>query len=126
MFPGFITNFLKNNLFISANTYEKNIVSKEYCIGRHDDKICFLPNCIYHIILIGKFKDLLQKLHAFCLNNQHVDCLYTLFKYHFWGKIAVKSGQLWHFAEGSSFQPGKQRCGQNAQHREKETLEEKI
>ena len=27
---------------------------------------------------------------------------------------------------GSSFQPGKQRSGQNAQHREKENLEEKV
>ena len=69
-------------------------MSKEYCIGRHDDKTCFLPSCRYHIILIGKIKDLLQKLDAFCFNYQHVDCLYTFFKYRFSGNIIVKSGQL--------------------------------
>ena len=72
----------------------KNILSKEYCIARHDDKMCFLSNCRYHIILIGNIKNLLQKLDAFCLNYQHVDCLYTLFKYRFSDKIVVKSGQL--------------------------------
>ena len=48
----------------------------------------------YHIIIIGNLKDLLQKLDAFCFNYQHVDCLYTLFKYHFSGKHVIKSGQL--------------------------------
>ena len=69
-------------------------MSKEYCIARHDDKMCFLPNCRYHITLIGNIKVLLQKLDAFCFNYQHVDCLYTLFKYRFSGKIVLKSGQL--------------------------------
>ena len=92
--PSFYTNYSKNNLFISANTYEKYIVSKEYCIARHNDKMCFLPKCRYHIILIGNIKELLQKLDAFCFNYQLVDCLYTLFKYRFSGKIALKSGQL--------------------------------
>ena len=92
--PSFYTNCSKNSLFISKNTYEKYIVSEEYCIPRHDDKMCFLPNCSYHIILIGKFKELLQKLAAFCFNYQHVDCLYTLFQYRFSGKNVVKCGQL--------------------------------
>ena len=92
--PCFYTNYSKSSLFISANTYEKYTVSKEYCIAGHDDKMCFLPNCRYHIILIGNIKELLQKLDAFCSNYQHVDCLYTLFKYRFSGKIVVKSGQL--------------------------------
>ena len=92
--PSFYTNYSKNSLFISANTYEKYIVSKEYCIARHDDKMCFLPNCRYHIILIGNIKELLQKVDAFCFNYQHVDCLYRLFKYRFIDKIVIKSGQL--------------------------------
>ena len=54
----------------------------------------FLPSCRQHNILLGNIKDLLQKLDAFCFNYQHVDCLYTLFKYRFSGKIVVKSGQL--------------------------------
>ena len=92
--PSFYTNYSKKSLFISAITYEKYIVCKEYCIARHDDKMCFLPNCRYHFILIGNIKELLQNLDAFCFNYQHVDCLYTLFKYRFSGKIVIKSGQL--------------------------------
>ena len=92
--PSFYTNYSKNSLFISANTYEKYIVSKEYCIAGHDDKMCFLPNCRYHFILIGNIKELLQKLDAFCFNYQHVDCLYTLFKYRFSKKIVIKNGQI--------------------------------
>ena len=75
---------------------KKNVVSEEYCIARHDYKLCFLPNCRYHIILMGNIniKNLLQKLDAFCFNYQHVDCMYTLFKNRLNGKILVKSGQL--------------------------------
>ena len=90
----FLYKIFKKQPFISANTYEKYIVSKEYCIARHDDKMCFLPNCRYHIILIGNIKELLQKLDAFCFNYQHVDCLYTIFKNRLSGKIVLKSGQL--------------------------------
>ena len=92
--PSFDTNYSKNSLFISANIYQNYIVSKEYCIAHQDDRMCFLPNCSYHILLICNNKELLQQLDAFCFNNQHVDCLYTHFKYHFSGKIVVKSGQL--------------------------------
>ena len=94
LIPSFYTNNSENSLFSSANTYEKFIVSKEYCIARHDEKMCFLPNCRYHNILIGNIKELLQKLDAFCFNYQHVDCLYTLFKFRFIGKIVIKSGKL--------------------------------
>ena len=92
--PSFYTKFSKNSFFISATIHEKYIVSKEYCIARLDDKMCFLPNCRYHIVLIGDIKELLQKLEAFCFNYQHVDRLYTFFKYQFSGKIVLKSGQL--------------------------------
>ena len=56
--------------------------------------MCFLAICRYHIFLIGNIKELLQKLDAFCFNYQHVECLYTLFKYGLSGKIVVRSGQL--------------------------------
>ena len=69
-------------------------MSKEYCIAGHDDKMCFLSNCRYHNVLKGNIKELLQKLNAFCFKYQHVDCLYTLFKYRFSGKIFLKNGQL--------------------------------
>ena len=91
--PSFYANCSKNSLFLSANKYEKKI-SKKYCIARHDDKMCFLLNCRYHISLIGNIRDLLQRLDAFCFNYQHVDCMYTLFKYRFSGKFVVKCGQL--------------------------------
>ena len=96
-FPAFFTNYSKNSLFLQ--THEKYIVSKEYCIAGHDDKMCFLPNCRYHIILIGNIKELLQKLDAFSFNYQQVDCLYTLFKYRFNGKIVIKSGQLFDYLQ---------------------------
>ena len=92
--PSFYTIYSKNNIFISANTYEKYIVSKENCTARHDDMMCFLPICRYHNILIGNIKDLLKKLEAFCFKYQHEDCLYTLFEDRFNGKIVIKSGQL--------------------------------
>ena len=56
--------------------------------------MCFLSNCRYHIFRIGNIKELLLKLDAFCFNYQHVDFLYTPFKYCFIGKIVTKSGQL--------------------------------
>ena len=92
--PSFYTNFSKNSLFFSANTYEKYLVSKEYCIARKDDKICFLPSCRYHFTPIGNSKELPQKMDDFCFNCQHADCLYTLFKYRFSVKFVVNSGQL--------------------------------
>ena len=92
--PIFYTYYSVNSLFISANTYEKYNATKKNCTARHDDKMCFLPKCRYHIILINNIKKLLQKLDAFCFNHQQVDCLYTLFKYRFSGKIVVKSGQV--------------------------------
>ena len=54
----------------------------------------FLPACKYHIVLLGNVQELLKKLDTFCFTYQHVDCLYTLFKYRFRGKVIAKSGQL--------------------------------
>ena len=97
--PSLYTSYSKNSLFISANTFEKYIVSKEYRIAGHDDKMFLLPNRRYHIILIGNIKEMLQKLDAFCFNYQHVDCLYTVFKYRFNSIIDIKSGQLFDYLQ---------------------------
>ena len=35
-----------------------------------------------------------MKLDTFCFTYQHVDCLYTLLKYQFTGKVIAKSGQV--------------------------------
>ena len=119
--PSFSTNYSNSSPFNSANTYEKHIVSEEYCIARHDDRMCILTICRYHIIPIGKTNELLQKLDALCFNDLHVDCLYTLFKYRFSGDNVVQDGLLFqNCAEGSSIQPLKQRSGQKAQHRANE------
>ena len=66
--PSNYTTYSENSLFLSATTYEEHIVSEEYCIARHDDEMCFLPNCRYHNILIGNIKELLPKLDALCFN----------------------------------------------------------
>ena len=92
--PQLLHKFLRESLFISAYTYEKYIVCKDYCITHHDDKTCFLPSCKNHILPLGNVEDLLKKLDTFCFTYQHVDCLYTLFKYRFSGKVIPKSGQV--------------------------------
>ena len=84
----------EKSLFISATTYEKYIVCKDYFIAHHNEKTCFLPSCKYHIVLLGNVQELLKKLDSFCFTYQHVDCLYTLFKYRFSGKVIAKSGQV--------------------------------
>ena len=92
--PAFTQKFQKKSLFISATTYEKYIVCKDYCIAHHNEKTCFLPACKYHIVLLGNVQELLKKLDSFCFTYQHVDCLYTLFKYRFSGKVIANSGQV--------------------------------
>ena len=92
--PSFYTKISEKSLFISASTYEKYIVCKDYCIAHHDDKTRFLPACKYHIILLGNIDELLKKLDTICFTYQHVDCLYTLFKYRFSGKVFARSGQV--------------------------------
>ena len=92
--PSFYRKLSEKSLFISTTTYEKYIVCKDYCIAHHDNKTCFLPSCKYHIVLLGSVQELLKKLDSFCFTYQHVDCLYTLFKYRFSGKVIAKSGQV--------------------------------
>ena len=79
---------------MSASTCEKYIVCKDYCIAHHNEKTCFLPACKHHIVLLGNVRELLKNLDSFCFTYQHVDCLYTLFKYRFSGKVIAKSGKV--------------------------------
>ena len=90
----FYAKISEKSLFISATTFEKYIVCKDYCIAHHDKKTCFLPACNYHITLLANVEELLKKLDTSCFTYQHVDCLYTLFKYRFSGKVIGKSGQV--------------------------------
>ena len=91
-----LRHIFQESPFFCVNTYEKYVVSKKYCIARHDDKMCFPHIFRNNFILVGEIKVLLQKLDALCFNYQHVGCLYALFKYRFSGKIVVKSRQLFH------------------------------
>ena len=92
--PSFYAKISEKNLCISATTYEKYIVCKDYCIAHHNDKTCFLPACKYRIKLIGEIEELLHKLDTFCFTYEHVDCLYSLFKYRLSVKIVPKSGTV--------------------------------
>ena len=92
--PSFYAKISEKSLFISATTYERYIVCKDYCIAHHNEKTCFLPACKYHIVLLGNVQELLKKLDSFYFTYQHVDYLYTLFKYRFSGKVIAKSGQV--------------------------------
>ena len=100
---------------------------KKYCIARHDDKMCFVPSCRYHIIKIGDMKKLLQRrMHSVSTTNTWTVCI------HFSSTDSVAKlllgARVDHssiLSEGSSFESPKQRSTQNAQPCEKETLEEK-
>ena len=92
--PSFYAKLSEKSLFNFTNTYEKYIVCTDYCIAHHDDKTCFLPSCKNQILLLGNVEELLKKLDTFCFTYQHVDCLNTLFKYRFSGKVIAKSGQV--------------------------------
>ena len=73
--PSFFAKISEKSLFISATTYD-------------------IIACRYHIVLLGDVQGLLKKLDTFCFTYQHVDCLYTPFKYRFSGKVIAKSGQV--------------------------------
>ena len=89
--PALTQKFRKKSLLISAKTYEKYIVCKDYCIAHNDDKTCSLPTCKHHNILPGEIEEMLHKLDTFCFAYPNVDCLYTLLMYRFSGKVTAKS-----------------------------------
>ena len=92
--PNIYRKLSEKRLVVSANTYEKYIVCKDYCIAHHDDKTCFLLVRKNHIILLGNVEKLLKKLDTFCFTYQHVDCLYTLFINRFSRKVIGKIGRV--------------------------------
>ena len=92
--PSFYAKIAEKNLFNSATTNEKHIDCKDYCIAHHKEKTCFLRACKHHIVLLGNVQELLKKLGTFFFTYQHVDWLYTQFKYRFSGKVIAESGQV--------------------------------
>ena len=82
----FYANYSKNSLFLSANTYEKYTAFEDHCNAHHNDKLCFLPNCWYHNILLGAIHEFQQILDSLCFPCNYVDWLHTLFEYRFSGR----------------------------------------
>ena len=52
-------------------------------------------------MLLGNVQELLKKLDTFCFTYQHADCLYTLSKYQFSGKVVAKIGQVFNNVQGA-------------------------
>ena len=48
-FTVFLQSIQKSCFMFTANTYEKHVVIKEYCIAQHDAEFCFLLSCRYLI-----------------------------------------------------------------------------
>ena len=93
--PSFYTKVSeKNSLYFRKYNYEKYFVCEDYCIAHQHNRLCFLPEGKFHVILLGNIEELLKKLNKFCFTYQHVDCLYLLFKYRFIEKVIGKSGQV--------------------------------
>ena len=79
-------------------------VQKIYCVQRLLCSLSHWQDLLrahfkFHIILVGNVEELLKKLDTICFTYQHVDCLYTLFKYRFSGKLIEKSGQVFDNAQ---------------------------
>ena len=125
--PSFSAKISEKSLFISATTYEKYIVCKDYCIAHHNDKTCFLPACKYHIVLLGNVQELLKKLDTFCFTYQHVDCLYTSCKYRFSGKVIARSVQVFDNVQRAvDFNHRNKGVDRRSSIAKKQTLEEKV
>ena len=92
--PSFYTKLSEKKPVFLCKYIWKNNVCKDYCTANHDDKAWSLPSCKYHIILLGIIEELLKSLDTFYFSYQHVDFLYTFFKYPFSGKFIAKSGQM--------------------------------
>ena len=57
----------------------KSILSAKTIVAQHEDSMCTVPNCKYHILLIAEKdkNDLMQKLDTFCFTYQLVDSVKT-------------------------------------------------
>ena len=56
--PSFQAKISEKSLFISATTYEKYIVCKDYCIAHHNEKTWFLPlvnNILYSLEMFKSY-----------------------------------------------------------------------
>ena len=88
--------YTQKSVHFCAKTFEKYFASRDYCVAQHNDSMCSVSNCKYHILVIAEkgFNDLMQKLGTFGLTYQLVNSIYSLFMYRFDGKINTKNGQV--------------------------------
>ena len=119
--------FQKRQTSLSANAYEKFIVGEDYCVAHHDDKLCFLASRRFHIINLGHCKELLQKSDSFYSTYQHLDCLFTLFKYRFNEKVVAKGRKRSENVQRAVyFNRGNRGLDKTASIAKKETVEKKV
>ena len=71
---------MKNTLFVKSTASPITTIRRVFYP---------LVNIIFYFF--GNVQELLKKLDKFCFTYQYVDCLYTLFKYRFSGKVFAKS-----------------------------------
>ena len=96
-FPSFHSDYNENSLYISVSEifFEKFLVTQEYCVSNHSSFCCSVPNCKFHILLIGSSMDqILQRLDKYQFTYQIVDCIYTLYKYRFYSNIVSSRGEV--------------------------------
>ena len=92
--PHFYKTFCEKALFISVSVkdYRSYILTNEYVVASHNS-FCPQKTCRYHIVLISSStEDLLQKLEDLSYLYQTFNCLYTLYKHHFFGSVLEESG----------------------------------
>ena len=79
----FLAKCSENSLFISADTKEKDNMSKDYWIAQHRAEMCLLRNRRLGTLLLNTVELLPHKMAPMCFTYQHEDCRYTPFKYRF-------------------------------------------
>ena len=68
--------FTKHSLHFCKNI-QKNIVSKEYWIAHHDVKLCYLPNCKYHLFWVtlkSYYRNLTHLVSHFNIRTVSIHC----------------------------------------------------
>ena len=92
--PQFYRDYNDKTLFLSVTVkeYIPYLLTNKYSVATHNDNFCPLKNCRYHIILFSSsVKEILEKMENLSYVYQTVDCVYTLYKYQFFGSIIEES-----------------------------------
>ena len=97
LLPSSFEKYNRNCLFVSI--YQENInkflITSNYSVAIHKD-FCSVEKCTYHILLYSEEgpESLLKKLNGSTFLYQHVDCVFTLYKFRFYGNIVRKNGEI--------------------------------